>query len=109
MLNGSLQPGSHTHVKRGLDLYQTPACATEAILRAETLPRRIWEPAAGHSAIADVLRGAGHTVVASDIADYGRLDFVADFHSLKKAPERVGAILDESALQENPQVHRTCH
>ena len=32
---------------------------------------RLWEPACGRGAIVDVLRAAGHEVLASDIADYG--------------------------------------
>ena len=48
-----------------------PAVAVEALLRAEQIPHRIWEPACGRGAIVNVLRSAGHSVVASDIADYG--------------------------------------
>jgi hypothetical protein len=40
-------------------------------LKAEYLPKRIWEPAAGRGAIAAVLRDAGHTVYADDLMDYG--------------------------------------
>src|SRR5262245_64214306 len=60
-----------THAERGHDLYQTPGVATEALLRTEELPYRIWEPAAGRGAIANVLRAAGHDVVAQDLIDYG--------------------------------------
>jgi hypothetical protein len=35
------------------------------------LPYLIWEPAAGRNAISDVLRGAGHDVVCTDLVDYG--------------------------------------
>src|SRR5262245_35669405 len=47
--------------ERGLDLYETPSVAVEALLRAEQLDPRIWEPCAGRGAIADVLRAHGHT------------------------------------------------
>src|SRR5262249_58163775 len=60
-----------THAERGHDLYQTPGVATEALLRTEELPYRIWEPAAGRGAIANVLRAAGHDVIATDLVDYG--------------------------------------
>jgi len=60
-----------THAERGHDLYQTPAVAVEALLRVEQLPRRIWEPAAGRGAIVNVLRAAGHDVIAQDLVDYG--------------------------------------
>jgi hypothetical protein len=57
--------------ERGDDLYSTPYGATRALMKAERLPRHIWEPAAGHGAIVKVLREAGHAVLASDLVDYG--------------------------------------
>jgi hypothetical protein len=60
-----------THAERGHGLYETPAVAVEALLRVEELPYRIWEPAAGRGAIANVLRAAGHDVVAQDLVNYG--------------------------------------
>ena len=44
--------------------------ATLALLRAEPLPRTIWEPACGPGAIVRILRDAGHRVIATDLADY---------------------------------------
>jgi hypothetical protein len=70
----------HPYADRDLDLYESPICAVEALLRVEVLPRRIWEPAAGRGAIVRVLRAAGHEVVASDIIERDfQLDFVQDF------------------------------
>ena len=72
------------------DLYETPECATRALLHIERLPRRIWEPAAGRGAIVRVLRAHGHEVVASDLIDYGeqthfsRRDFLLE-HKHRKA------------------------
>jgi hypothetical protein len=57
--------------ERGDDLYETPAVATRALLRVENLPHHIWEPAAGRGAIVNVLRDAGHRVLASHLIDYG--------------------------------------
>ena len=60
-----------------------------ALLRVETLPHRLWEPAAGRGAIVNVLRAAGHEVLASDLVDYGepthfpRRDFLLE----RKAPD----------------------
>jgi len=71
MLDYSCQVQRHTHAERGLDLYETPAVAVEALLRVERLPHRIWEPACGRGAIVNVLRARGHEAVASDVADYG--------------------------------------
>jgi hypothetical protein len=93
MLNGSMQPGSASYAERGNDLYQTPGCAVEALLRVEKLPHKIWEPAAGYGAIVRVLRDHGHAVIASDLIDYGGLHFVADFHSVTKAPAGTRAII----------------
>jgi hypothetical protein len=57
--------------ERGNDLYSTPPEATLALLRAENLPHFLWEPAAGRGAMVNVLREAGHAVIASDLVDYG--------------------------------------
>jgi hypothetical protein len=56
---------------RGLDLYETPAAAVEALLRAEKLPPYIWECACGSGNIVKVLRKHGHQVLATDLVDYG--------------------------------------
>ena len=61
----------HSQDVRGNDLYETSPAAVTALLRVEPLPRRIWEPAAGRGAIVNVLRAAGHEVLASDLVDYG--------------------------------------
>ena len=94
MLDHSCGGGRHSYAKRGADMYPTPSVATEALLRVEQLPARIWEPAAGDGAIVDVLREHGREVVASDLADYGfPLDFAADFPALTAAPAGVDAIV----------------
>jgi hypothetical protein len=93
-LNHSCQSGRHRNSERGFDLYETPACAVEALMRVERLPRVIWEPAAGPGAIVKVLRAHGYAVVASDVIDYGfPLRFVADFLATERAPEGCGATL----------------
>jgi hypothetical protein len=69
-----------------------------ALLTVEELPRppeRIWEPFAGRGAIVDVLRAAGHDVIASDLVNYGipgqhaRWDFLME----QRAPPGVTMIL----------------
>jgi len=74
----------HSSEDRGLDAYFTPPVAVHSLLCLERqyLPQSIWEPAAGAGAIVHVLRDAGYTVTASDIADYGleggeKLDYLA--------------------------------
>ena len=53
------------------DRYDTPPCAVHALLRCETLPQLIWEPACGKGNIVEVLRDAGHKVIATDLNDRG--------------------------------------
>jgi hypothetical protein len=84
VLDHSCGTGRHRLSERGDDLYETPPVAVEALLRAEKLPLRIWEPACGPGAIVRVLRAAGHEVIASDLVDYGcplstsRIDFLLE-------------------------------
>ena len=88
-LDHSCQVQRHTHAERGLDLYETPAVATRALLRAELVPLSVWEPCAGRGAITRVLLEQGHDVISSDIYDYKPnppLDFVADFLTQKQMP-----------------------
>jgi hypothetical protein len=53
------------------DLYETPPEAIRALLRVEKIPHRVWEPACGRGAIVNVLRAAGHEVIATDLINYG--------------------------------------
>ena len=99
MLDHAAQSGRHSLGERGADLYETPPCATIALMRAELLPLSVWEPAAGRSAIVNVLRGRGHQIVASDIFDYGNLDFVADFMTVTQPPAGCGCILTNPPFQ----------
>ena len=80
---------------RGMDLYQTPVVAVEALLRVEALPHRLWEPAAGRGAIVNVLRAAGHEVLASDLVDYGDPTHFArrDFLLERKVPDGCQCII----------------
>jgi hypothetical protein len=93
MLDHSCQVQRHALSERGVDLYETPACAPEALLRIEDIPHNVWEPAAGPGAIVRVLRNHGHVVIASDIVDYGNLHFARDFLSEIVMPAGVEAIV----------------
>lgn len=97
----TIQFGRHPLSERGADLYQTPPCAVEALLRAEKLPHRIWEPCAGRGAIADVLRDVGHAVICSDLIAYDgfRLHFTGDFLAETKAPVDCKAIVTNPPYQ----------
>jgi hypothetical protein len=81
--------------ERGDDLYETPAVATEALLRSESLPNVIWEPACGPGSIVRSLRQSGRTVIATDLVDYGCPDSQhgVDFLMERKAPDGVEAIV----------------
>lgn len=64
------------YADRDNDLYETPACATHALLKTGELDnaKTIWEPCAGRGAIARILIAAGHDVIASDLIDYDGSD-----------------------------------
>jgi hypothetical protein len=86
----------HTISVRGNDLYETPEVATLALLRAEPLPRTIWEPACGPGAIVQILRDAGHRVIATDLIDYCSPDqdhAGRDFLPERSAPDGVEMIV----------------
>jgi hypothetical protein len=80
-------PGRDSFQERGDDFYETPPEATLALLKAERLPKHIWEPAAGRGAIVNVLREHGHMVYATDLIDYqqeaqeGRVDFLLEYRA----------------------------
>jgi hypothetical protein len=96
MLDHSCQVQRHPLAERGADLYETPDVATEALLRVERLPLRVWEPACGPGRIVNVLRAHGHEVYASDLVDYGRdltAHYGCDFLFERQAPDRHGCIL----------------
>lgn len=53
----------------GIDYYQTPAWATEELLKKEKFEGTILEPCAGAGAISKVLEEKGFQVISSDIRD----------------------------------------
>ena len=59
--------------RRG-DCYDTPIVAVSALLRCESLPHLVWEPACGVGNIVTVLRNAGHEVIATDLNSRGCSD-----------------------------------
>lgn len=56
--------------ERKNDLYETPPEAVTALLRVETVPQTVWEPACGPGKIVTVLRETGRHVLATDLVDY---------------------------------------
>lgn len=102
-LDHSCQVQRHPHAERGLDLYETPAVAVEALLRVEQLPHGVWEPAAGRGAIVNVLRDHGHAAIASDVHDYGGLHFVGDFLTQEQMPAGCEGIVTNPPYQHAAQ------
>lgn len=62
-------------------LYPTPAWGTEALLKYVKFEGPILEPCCGEGDMAEVIKAAGYTVIASDLHDRG-YGAVADFRSL---------------------------
>lgn len=87
----------HALKERKNDLYETPECATLALMRVADLPKKIWEPCAGRGAISRVLRDAGHEVIAQDIVSHENADpYIIpriDFLMEAKAPDGVACIV----------------
>jgi hypothetical protein len=85
----------HPLSDRGDDLYQTPPVATRALLRVESLPSVIWEPACGPGSIVGILREHGHRVIATDLVEYFCPDSTSrvDFPMEHRAPEGVESIV----------------
>jgi hypothetical protein len=106
---------SASRKERGNEAYFTVHEAVESLLHLERLPQMIWEPAAGDGAIVRPLRALGHTVFASDLADYGLDDCARLNYLLAPAiPEMQGIVTNppfslahqfvEKALTEVPYV-----
>lgn len=108
---------AHKLSERGADFYQTPPQAVEALLRVESLPHHIWEPACGAGAIVNVLRDHGHTVWATDLVDShcplseSRIDFLMEYQSridveaiVTNPPFKLAQRFVEQALMLSPKV-----
>ena len=81
------------------DWYPTPPEATRKLLEVERFDGVIWEPAAGDGALCEVLREAGHSIIASDLNDYGYCKSGVDFLMETKVPEVHGPV---TTLVTNP-------
>ncbi len=90
------------YARQANELYRTPAWVTEALLRHYPVAgKNVWEPAAGHHDMADVLSGNGADVVTSDIVDYGRRhNGIHDF--LKPSMNGRVVALNSDAIITNP-------
>ena len=93
MLDHSCQVQRHELADRKDDLYETPSCAVEALLRVEKLPMHLWEPACGRGNIVTVLKNAGYSVYSSDLVNYGTGDWGVDFLMEWRLPHHCEAII----------------
>ncbi len=95
--------GKHSRrVAAFAELYPTPAVATRALLRVETLPAKVWEPACGRGHISKVLLSNGHEVVSSDRYAYHH-GFGTVYDFLKGDPNfQVPLASDADAVVTNP-------
>lgn len=69
---------------RALDLFPTPPWATRALFyevigAAGLQGKTVWEPAAGLGTMSEVIAEFAHTVVASDVHDYGKGHLIGSF------------------------------
>jgi hypothetical protein len=105
------QSRAHSLSERGHDFYETPPAVTRALLKVESLPQLVWEPACGRGAIVNVLRAAGHAVIATDIPNYDvpitpRGNWNRDFFSERAAPLGVECILTNPPFKVAPDFVR---
>lgn len=65
------------------DFYPTPPALIEPLLRVESFPVNLWEPACGDGALSNVLTAHGHVVTSTDLVDrgygQGRRDFLLKY------------------------------
>lgn len=67
----------------GPNFYPTPEWGTRALLKYEKFEGGILEPCCGDGAMAEVLKEAGYSVLATDLYDWGYGDTGIDFLTLK--------------------------
>jgi hypothetical protein len=83
------------------DFYPTPPEVTDALLRVESFPEWILEPACGNGAISRILKDNGHYVISSDLHNYGwdDADYGIDFLGVAGV---AGIARDDFAIVTNP-------
>jgi len=76
-----LSNGSTKNKRRELDFYPTPPDVTAVLLTFLNLPlnTKIWEPACGDGAMAEVIMECGYDVISSDIRHTGYGEGGIDF------------------------------
>ena len=95
MLDKSAQQGRAPLADHRDDFYATPPEAVHALMKAEAIPSKIWEPACGDGAIVKILRASGRLVHATDLVDRGCPDSQSaiDFLMERSSPLGIEAIV----------------
>lgn len=73
----------------GPDFYPTPSWATQVFLDCEKFDGKIWEPACGDGAMAEVIKSNGYSVSASDLYDRGYGEMGVDFLTSGRLAENI--------------------
>lgn len=87
----------HPSKRDGPDLYETPPCCTEVLLKNLLLPKKILEPCAGRFAITKVLEAHGHEVDSFDLHDHVGDGRLGGFDFLRDTPDT-----DANCIVSNP-------
>jgi hypothetical protein len=87
-ISGGVQFGAHALADRKNDLYETPPCATRALIPFLDRDQPIWEPACGPGAIVRELEAAGFMVHATDLVHYGLDGAFGGVDFLMERPDR---------------------
>lgn len=80
-------------VRQEHDYYATDPSALASLLKQKQLPRVVYECACGAGHLAEVLKGQGHNVVATDLVPRGYGVGGVDFLKVKSLPEGCSCIL----------------
>lgn len=85
--------GESGYERNALDAYWTPEWCTKELLEQFSFRGRVWEPACGRGDICRVLSSYSYMVAATDIADHGHHDRLADFFKCSIVPRDVQSIV----------------
>jgi hypothetical protein len=89
------------------EFYSTPDWVTRCLLSQIRLDGPVWEPCCGDGAMARVIAGAGHCVIATDLADYGFGTVGVDFFSCREFPAGCRALVTNPPYGEAGPARRT--
>ena len=85
--------GESGYRRQTLDAYWTPEWCTSLLLKTFLFRGRVWEPASGRGHICRVLARHAYGVCATDIADHGHHDRLANFLEERTLPREVETII----------------